>query len=231
MVKCKIEDPLSLSVLVATCDRSDLIVRCLESIYSQEIKPQEVIVLDQSDDPRNTAQLCSQFGFSHIKLSEKNKSNAINLGMSLSCSNYVAVIDDDCIAQKDWIKTIIVSLTIHPDSIITGRVIAGGIEPNAVRSRLDDSLDKPKSYKKNIITPIFIFSGCNFILRKEIFQHVGLFDLRLGPGSKFLSSDDNEWSYRALSLGYRIFYDPSVIVQHRSWRSHNDDLTHQQASV
>ena len=109
--------------------------------------------------------------------------------------------------------------------IITGKVIAGEVEPSAELSVLHDDINEKQVYKKEFVTPIFKLSGCNFGFTKTDFTTIGGFDTEFGPGSHFKSSDDNEWCYRALSKhGYSLVYDPEVIVIHRSWRN-----IHQQA--
>jgi len=110
------------------------------------------------------------------------------------------------------------------NSIITGRVVAGDREKDATRSRLHDVLEERVVFKKNKITPIFKLSGCNFGFHKSLYEKVGPFNENFGPGSDFKSSDDNEWSYRALNLGFQIVYSPNTIVIHRSWRNNKEDV-------
>jgi GT2 family glycosyltransferase len=54
---------------------------------------------------------------------------------------------------------------------------------------------------------------------RSAFDDVGLFDERLGAGSHFPSSEDNDWGYRLLEAGYTIVYEPEVVAHHRAWRT------------
>ena len=49
-----------------------------------------------------------------------------------------------------------------------------------------------------------------------------MFDERLGVGARFPGAEDNDFAFRLLESGYRIVYEPSVVLYHRAWRSHRD---------
>ena len=221
----KLTNVFNCSVLIPTCNRPQMLRDCLESMQQQSCAPREIIVLDQSDDNR-TLLLCDYFEVTYLRVPWKNKSVALNLGVEVSRGKYICVIDDDCIADSNWIKSLAKAFISTQKRVITGRVLAGPLESGAVRSRLHDELDKPTIFKKNLITPIFILSGCNFGFEREIIKEVGRFNENFGPGSKYMSSDDNEWAYRVLKTGHTIYYEPTAIVVHRSWRSADQDREH-----
>jgi 2-polyprenyl-3-methyl-5-hydroxy-6-metoxy-1,4-benzoquinol methylase len=56
--------------------------------------------------------------------------------------------------------------------------------------------------------------GANMAFRRELFDRIGLFDVRLGPGKFFAGSDDVEFVYRGLKSGCRLLYAPNVLVYH-----------------
>ncbi len=212
----------NITILLATANRSHMLRPVFDSLRRQSLKPDEIIILDQSFD-KKTENICRDYLFTYVKLFDQNKSKAINEGIHKSISKYIAIIDDDCLADERWVENLVRVFNETTTDIITGRVVAGDIEDNSVKSRLDDILSRRKLYKKGIITPIFILSGCNMAFNKEVVINIGGFDENLGPGSLFLSSDDNDWGYRVLTSGYKILYEPSAIVVHRSWRSTGED--------
>lgn len=59
---------------------------------------------------------------------------------------------------------------------------------------------------------------CNFIIRKETFKSLGLFNELLFPG------EENDLARKIIYNGYRIIYDPNFYVT-RSHRSNLNDLT------
>lgn len=215
-----------ISILVATCNRPEMLKTCLGSLFTKKTEtPYEIIILDQSDTKKQITLSSNEPMAKVIACDFKNKSRALNLGVKLASADYIAVIDDDCIADKYWVDSIYKALRKEGRNfIITGRVVAGDKEKDATRSRLHDTLGERIVFKKNRATPIFKLSGCNFGFHKTIYERVGLFNENLGPGSAFKSSDDNEWSYRALNLGFQIVYVPKAVVTHRSWRNAKEDI-------
>lgn len=217
---------VKISILVATCNRPEMLNTCLKTLLIQKTKiPYEIIILDQSDTEKRLDFLPNQQKVRVIVCDFKNKSRALNLGIKIASADYIVIIDDDCLADKYWIDSIYNALQKEEqNSIITGRVIAGNKEKDAMRSRLHDAFEERIVFKKNKITPIFKLSGCNFGFPKAIYKRVGLFNENFGPGSVFKSSDDNEWAYRALNLGFQIVYEPKAVVIHRSWRNNEEDI-------
>lgn len=221
-----INEQAKLSILVATCNRPEMLKTCIESLFTQKTEtPYEIIILDQSDAEKQTTLSSNEPMAKVIACDFKNKSRALNLGVKLASADSIAIIDDDCIADKYWIDSIYKALRKEGRNfIITGRVVAGDKEKDAARSRLHDASGEQIVFKKNGVTPVFKLSGCNFGFHKTTYERVGLFNENLGPGSAFKSSDDNEWSYRALNLGFQVIYIPEAMVIHRSWRNTKEDI-------
>jgi len=57
-------------------------------------------------------------------------------------------------------------------------------------------------------------TGCCFLVKKEIFEKVGLYDKRY-----FLYFEDADFSERAKRAGFKIFYNPKSIVWHKNAQS------------
>ena len=56
-------------------------------------------------------------------------------------------------------------------------------------------------------------TGTNMSFKREVFEKVGLFDTRLGPGAEGFS-EDTEYSIRIRSAGFKIGYTPHAVVYH-----------------
>jgi GT2 family glycosyltransferase len=58
--------------------------------------------------------------------------------------------------------------------------------------------------------------GANMVFRRSIFDHVGLFNVELGPsGKRPVNFEDLEMVERVLRNGRKVVYDPALIVYHR----------------
>jgi GT2 family glycosyltransferase len=72
------------------------------------------------------------------------------------------------------------------------------------------------------VMEIYTLTGPNMAIKREVFDRVGLFDERLGPGRSGMS-EDVEFAQRMLSAGKRIGYAPSAAVYHEvDWDRLND---------
>lgn len=63
------------------------------------------------------------------------------------------------------------------------------------------------------VMEIRTLTGPNMAMRRELFQKVGLFDERLGPGRSGMS-EDVEFAQRILKSGGCIGYEPNAAVYH-----------------
>jgi GT2 family glycosyltransferase len=127
------------------------------------------------------------------------------------------VIDDDCIVAQDWLEVIVRALlAAGPKTVITGRVLAGHAEEAGAFTLSLHAGDEPARFVGRISTdPLATF---NFALHASTFEDVGPFDSRIGPGTRFPSSEDNDYGYRLLLAGYAILFEPAAVVHHRAWR-------------
>jgi len=53
--------------------------------------------------------------------------------------------------------------------------------------------------------------------KKEVFNKIGDFREWLGPGSIGSNAEDAEFALRCLIKGYKLFYDPNIVVYHNCW--------------
>lgn len=218
------------SVLLPTYDRADMVARCMLYVAKQSLSPEELIILDQGRLNKSRLFRLWRTNYSptkliYLRINQRGKSNALNLGVAKAHTSIIAVLDDDCFANSQWIQAMMKSINKNRMTIITGKVIAGKPKRGSVRVRDYVTKEAPITYKKGkLITPIFILSGGNFCFSLNDFYKIGPFNISFGPGSKFKSAEDVEWCYRALAKGYKVQYIPEAIVEHKSWRSKIQDL-------
>lgn len=214
---------MKVSVVISTYtkDRCKDVLRCINSILNQTLKPDEIIlVLDPVEDliefykekvPREVRVVASSgFGLS----------NARNTGIMNASGDIIAFIDDDAWADMYWLERLIEN---YQDGNVWG--VGGKIVPVFDEKRpkwLPEELDwivgctykgMPET-KSEVRNPI----GANMSFRKEAFEIVGLFRTEVGRyGKKLLSGEEAEFAMRLKKLmpNAKIIYDPSAIVYHR----------------
>ena len=211
-------DDVAITVAVSTRDRPDALDRCLASLRSGERLPDEVVVVDQSDElaSRAVAERWRGAGLtiSYIRDASRGLGAAQNLAFQRASHELIAVLDDDCVAHASWLRVFASVLATRPDlDGVTGRVLplaATQARPFAVASRTSE--DRREFTGRAL--PWEVGSGNNFGLRRAAFLRVGGCDARLGPGACAQGGVDMDLFHRLLRAGSRILYEPDAIVYH-----------------
>jgi glycosyltransferase involved in cell wall biosynthesis len=219
------------SVLISTKNRPEHLARCLQSIQAQTYRSYEVIILDQNtDDDTNVVCTVSKIrNLVYIRFMKGWKSVALNVGLKRASGKYIAFTDDDCILSPDWLKKSHAFFQKNLQSVgVFGRVKPYGTPPYG-RPFHPQDIDQPST--KTVKLPhAFLFSdlgnGNNMIFRKNIFEIVGSFNEWLGVGAPCGGGgEDGELAYRILKRGYPLIYDPTILIYHNRWLTH-DELRH-----
>jgi glycosyltransferase involved in cell wall biosynthesis len=211
-----------ISVIISTYSikRVRFVIDCIKSLIMQTKKPNEILlVLDPINDlvdyykkliPENIKiEISSGFGLSKAR----------NSGIKKSTGEIIAFIDDDAVAEKNWIKNLVKNFN-NPNVVgVGGKVIPIWVDrnPRWFPSELYWILGcsyKGLPNKRSIIrNPI----GCNMAFHKQIFNKVGYFKQNIGRiGEKLISAEETELSLRITTKfpEYKIIYDPESIVYH-----------------
>jgi GT2 family glycosyltransferase len=154
----------------------------------------------------------------YIHSSSVGVSRARNEGLAAATSDIVVMIDDDMLVPPSWFRLLIEAL-VHagPESIVTGKVLPGGIElPGGFIPTVVER-DDPQVYVGRVGTDVL--PSCHMAMYRSVFQATDGFDVRLGPGTPFPAAEDNDYGYKLLEAGYKIVYLPQIFIHHRAWRA------------
>jgi len=187
----------------------------VSSILRGRIAPAELIVVDQSEVPADLPEV-------HVIHSPTaGSTTARNLGVTAATQDVIVFTDDDVLVEPTWLEMLVGALTeAGPRTAVTGQVLPGDEEVVGGRPMSVHVDPNPASYVGRIGREVL--SGNNFAVYRSALAEVGGFDERLGPGSRFLSADDNDFGYRLLEAGYSIVYVPAAVLRHRTWRAGRD---------
>ena len=211
------------TVLVCTRDRPGLLSECLASIAACRLDTAEVLVCDQSADGASgeVVRRAASGGapFRHVPLDTRGKSRSLNAGIARARGERIVLTDDDCVVAPDWLARIDEVFAREGGDgrvVVTGRVLAGRHAPDGTPppSCIDDPT--PHDYAGQLGREVLYQ---NWAVPRRIFEEVGPFDERLGPGGPLRNAEDNDIAYRWLRAGYRILYRPAITVWHNGWRS------------
>lgn len=208
-----------ISVVIATRDRPSDLARCLASVLESRHDAFEVVVVDQSepaspvpDDPRIV----------HLPTSTRGKSAALNLGVESAGAELVAFTDDDCTVPPDWLDRVESLFAGHPDvAMAFGELRPVPHDPSQVFVPPAE-LHEFKIIRDPRSGHVRGGSGGNMAARRTVFDAIGRYDERIGPGSEFHACEEYDIYYRVLASGHAVAFSPELTTTHWGVRSYAD---------
>ncbi|MES0811683.1 glycosyltransferase family 2 protein [Roseibium sp. SCPC15] len=221
------------TVVVATRDRTDSLLRCLDSLLKQSYSAMNIVVVDNAPSSNATADLIAGvFAPSgRVHYARENRPGlglAHNTGLALALGDIVAFTDDDVIVDSDWVAAIASEFALSRKiGCVTGMILPaeletraqywtehhGGFSKGVKRRVFDLEENKPED-------PLFPYtagafgSGANMAFRRNALLEVGAFDAALGAGTPARGGDDLASFVAILEAGYQLVYTPGAIVWH-----------------
>ena len=104
---------LSVAVIIPTYNRPKQLIACLESISSQSLIPQELIIIDDGELNRDFCDKIRNIFSSDlsVKITQSSKepgtSAARNTGIALASTDLVLILDDDVVIGRRYIERVV----------------------------------------------------------------------------------------------------------------------------
>ena len=199
------------SLIVATVNRVTELGRLLTSLDGQSHREFEVIVVDQNRDDRLATLFARHPGLpiKHIR-SELGLSRARNVGLRAASGDIIAIPDDDCWYPKQLLASVTAWFESHHDfGILTLMKRSAENKPVGPRwPATARSCTRADVWQCAISSAIF--------MRRTVCDAVGDFNENIGVGaaSMYQSGEETDYVLRALELGFRMWYEPSLTVHH-----------------
>lgn len=218
-----------ISVCVCTKKRPIQIRDCIGSILNNSYKQFELIVVDQSSNDL-TKKAVANFNnkkIKYYKLKSVGKSKALNFAITKALGEILAFIDDDCIADKYWLKNIITLFNKKGEIAgVFGNVLAYQPQKNIGKICPTTFVAKKPRYISNrqIVHHKSLGLGCNMSIRSNVIKRIGNYKEWLGPGLLGISGgEDSELIFRMLKNNYLLITNPNVFVYHNRWITHHQE--------
>jgi len=202
---------LFISIIVPVLNEKIMVERCLRSLLDQDYPRNhyEIIVVDNGSDDGSVG-ILNKFkgdGVTVLKEEKKGSYAARNLGIKNAKGDALALIDADCVAQKNWLSRLAGHFSEEGVGALAGNVKA--YHPQTLIERYQQEKD---SFSQDHLSrgPFgkFPITG-NAAYRKEIFERIGMFNEDFVCG-------DLEFALRFRKQArYRMADAPDAIVYHQ----------------
>jgi len=220
------------SVVIVTANRYEDLKNCLESLKKQSFKDFEIVVVCKklNDEMR---EIQRKYEGKFVEQTGIGMSNARNDGIRLSKSQIVTFIDDDAVADANWLEEIL--KTFEWDTSIGGvggKVYTPRLEEHALRVARSWKLPKLliRKYRQIIAEYLIekmsgnvrnvgsmreakVIIGTNMSFRRKVLEEVHGFDENFYGISYY---EEGDLCYRIRKLGYRLIWNPDVVVLHNT---------------
>ncbi len=217
-----------LSIVICSYNRASYIGDALTSLYEQSsgLLAFEAIIVDNNSTD-NTSEVFQNWrtthplgNFTYTTEKQQGASYARNTGAKLANGAWLCFMDDDAVATEHYVKNIIRHIQDQPYVVgFGGRIIPKYIpsEPKWM-SHYVSSLVGNFDYApvacafENGKYPL----ESNMIVKKEVYDQIGGFNTALPGvvGTLRIGGEGKELFYKIMSLGHKIYYDPSICVHH-----------------
>ncbi len=107
---------MKVSVVIPAYNEEKLIVRCLNALKKQTLKPFEIIVVDNNSSD-NTAKFAREMGVKVITQKKQGTIFARDLGFNTAKGDIIARIDADTTVPKNWIEDLTKHFVQNPNLI------------------------------------------------------------------------------------------------------------------
>lgn len=194
----------------------------IESIRRQTWPDWELIVVGQGPDAAlravGEAAAMRDRRVRYIHLERMGVSLARNVGVRAAEGDIIAITDDDCEAQADWLATLAECFATEPDvDVVGGALVAPSVGRGWI-SRCPEFIPAEALYDP-VVSPRkrpvgFGLVTANLAFRPAVFARAGPFDEQFGPGAVFRVATDSEYVARLEASGVRMRSTPRAVVFH-----------------
>ena len=226
---------MTLSVVIVNYNTRDLLRACLRSVQESEGIPDlELFVVDNASTDGSAEMVASEFPWVQLIVSSVNGGYAYanNLALKRCTGDYLLLLNPDTVLPPLALRRMLDFMDAHPEAGAAGPKLIrqnGSLDLACRRSfpspevslyrMLGLSRLFPRSrrfgrYNLTYLDPdvpaeVDSVVGAFMMVRAEAARQVGLLD-----ESFFMYGEDLDWAFRIKAAGWKVLYNPEVVVLH-----------------
>jgi glycosyltransferase involved in cell wall biosynthesis len=215
---------------ICTYDRYDLLPQTIDSLLIQNLPPDRyrILVIDNSPDHARAREYGSKCAaaaanLTYVVVDTPGVANARNVAARLCATPYLAFVDDDAVAEADWLAEILAVFERFGDRAVA---VGGRIDPIWVEPRPPWVHDVLLGYLSIVnygdeTRPAGAeewFAATNLAFRTDAVLANGGFSTRLGrvgSGIPLISNEEIQLIERIRASGGDVIYAANAKVRHR----------------
>jgi glucosyl-dolichyl phosphate glucuronosyltransferase len=218
---------MKLDIVLPTYNRADLLAKTLDSLIAARRPPglEVTVLVVDNNSTDSTAEAVRSYqsrlpNLHYIVERQQGSSAALNAGIRAGSSELIATLNDDEEVDVRWLEVIHEFFANATYDFLGGPykpnwsqakpewvpqefgAVIGWVEAGAERREYGPGFDA-------------MLMGGNAVLRRRVFDEVGLYDTTLGRSAKGLACcEDEEMFGRILAANFRGMYVPDLIIYH-----------------
>ena len=218
----------SVTVIISTHNRPDLLQRCLKSLSKTRYRDYRVMVVDNENHDPAARRYLEQLEHEVVAIPNRpgqgfSFSHVMNEAVRRASTDYVLLLNDDTeVVTPEWLSSL-VGLAELPGVGATGALLRysdGKVQHAGVVHGIDGMCDhafkRTRRGDNGYLSYITMIRDCAavtaacLLTRRELFVEVGGFDEQRFA----VAYNDPDYCYRLRQRGYRIVYSPNAELLH-----------------
>jgi len=206
-------DGPSVSVVVRTKDRPDLLAEALESIANSTYRRVEVVLVNDGGQPPKLP-LIFPFPIVVVEMgTNQGRAAAANAGVDAATGEYLCFLDDDDLMEPEHLETLVGLVTAAGVRVAYTDAAVGvyELEPGHGWREVEHRLPYSRDFDPDLLLVDNYIPFNTLMIDREIFDQVGRFD------TEFTFFEDWEFLIR-LAAATRFHHLPQVTAEYRHFR-------------
>lgn len=202
---------VKISIVIPNYNGQEDLLKALKSVYSQNFKDFEVIVVDDCSIDDSVVNVKKSFPKTKVIVLAKESGPAIarNTGIKKSIGKYIINLDtDESFYNTNNFQDIFSKFENDRNIDVLAFKI---LDENTFADQINHwwhPLPIKEFSNKEFFTDYF--AGGSVAFRRELFKKIGYY-----PEEFFISGEENDLAFRILDAGSNIFYFPKVALLHK----------------
>lgn len=211
-----------ITVVVVNHNGGQLLQRCLEAVFAQEVQGGfEVVLVDNASTDGSLAMAAALFPDLRVVALPRNAGFAAgnNAGFEAARGGFLVLLNTDAFVRPGCLAALrAAALSDERAAAVTARLVFAerpGVIQNAGVLLLEDGGGADRGAGEEDLgqyalrEEVFGFCGAAALLKRDALADAGQFDEQF-----FMYYEDTDLSWRLRLRGWRIVYEPAAVVEH-----------------